>query len=464
MPYRTASGGFERASSLGHVPTVAHPLVQQTLGRYQMPAERVKDVSAISESLMDPSTLAQPTHTVRWTIATDSSPFEAEVDPHFPSTRVLFMQMAAVIVDLAKMRERTGPFADPVAIREAQRADVIAGVLPSSNLIRSDGTPPRRAFREEVANLFASSRVEGRSLLDVLLEVEAEREDVSTPTGSLVIHRCPNPDCNSILDNEEKASFVPVGVNGARCPACGEQLLATDALRAHEAFKENGTNLEACGRVLSVAERLILFTLLGHLQQRRPSAVAQMAFITDGPLALFGEVAPIKRPLLRRIQRLAVEQAARNFGLPVIVGLEKSGQFSEHAQAISEHIPEGRLMVLTDDYVTRYITFKDSHGTDTYYGRHFFYRASNGSIFTITVPPLGRLGATPSDPFAFQDYPTLRATCEVLDRIGTRLYENATIPVALAHQWCAYPLAAAGQVLKLHAEEHLDKTTLPSAA
>lgn len=459
MPYRTANGGFERASSLGHVPTVAHPLVQETLQRYQMPAERVKDVSAISESLVDPAALAQSTQTVRWTIATDSSPFEAEVDPHFPSTRVLFMQMAAVIVDLEKMRERNGPFADPVAIREAQRADVIAGVLPSSNLMRSDGTSPRRAFREEIANLFVRSKVEGRSLLDVLLEVEAEREDVSTPTGTLVMHRCPNAECNAVLDDTEGGTFVPVGVNGATCPACSESLMATDALRVHEAFKEHGTNLEACGRVLSVAERLILFTLLGHLQQRRPSALGQMAFVTDGPLALFGEVAPIKRPLLRRLQRLAAVQASRSFGLPVIVGLEKSGQFSEHAQAISEHIPEGRLMVLTDDYVKRYITFKGSpHGTDTYYGRHFFYRARNGSIFTLTVPPLGRLGATPSDPFSPDDYPTLRATCEVLDRIGTRLYENATIPVALAHQWCAYPLAAAGQVLKLYAEEHLEKT------
>lgn len=464
MPYRTANGGFERASSLGHVPTVAHPLVQQALGRYQMPAERVKDVSAISESLVDPAALAQPTHTVRWTIATDSSPFEAEVDPHFPSTRVLFTQMAAVIVDLAKMRERSGPFADPVAIREAQRADVIAGVLPSSNLVRADGTSPRRAFREEVANLFTNSKVEGRSLLDVLLEVEAERQDISTPPGTLAIHRCPNTACAAVLDDEKKGSFVPVGVNGAICPACGEQLLATDALRAHEIFKENGSNLEACGRVLSVAERLILFTLLGHLQQRRPSALGQMAFVTDGPLALFGEVAPIKRPLLRRLQRLAGKQTTRNFGLPVIVGLEKSGQFSEHAQAIREHIPEGRLMVLTDDYVTQYITFKGAHGSDTYYGRHFFYRAHNGSIFTLTVPPLGRLGATPTDPFALKDYPTLRATCEVLDRIGTRLYENATIPVALAHQWCAYPLAAAGQVLKLHAEEHLDKPAARAAA
>ncbi|HYV14421.1 MAG TPA: hypothetical protein VE972_00180 [Conexibacter sp.] len=464
MPYRSQSGGFERASSLGHVPTVAHPLVQQTLGKYLMPADRTKDVNAISDSLVDPSALDQAAEMVRWTIATDSSPFEAEVDPHFPSTRVLFMQMAAVIVDLLKMRERQGPFADPVAIREAQRADVIAGVLPSSNLLRSDGTPPQRAFREEVANLFETSNVEGHTLLDVLLEVEAHREDVSTPTGTLVMHRCPNPECGAILDDADRGPFVPVGVDGALCPSCAEPLLATDALRVHEKFKEHGSNLEACGRVMSVAERLILLTLLKHLHGRRPSAVAQMAFITDGPLALFGEVAPIKRPLLRYLQTLAAFQVEHSFGLPVILGLEKSGRFAEHAEAIKRHIPHGQLMVLTDDYVTRYITFRgSSHGDDTYYGRHFFYRARNGSIFTLTVPPLGRIGATPNEAFRLEDYPTLRATCQVLDHIGTRLYENATIPVALAHKWCAYPLSAADHVLKLHAEEHLDKRVAASA-
>jgi hypothetical protein len=458
MPYTTQTGGFERASALGHVPTIAHPLVQETLGRYLMPAQRTGDVAAITDSLIDPASLAQPPGEVRWTIATDASPFEAEVDPHFPSTRVLFLQLAAVIVDIAKLRERSGPFADPVAIREAQHADVMAGVLPSSNLMRSDGTDPQRAFRQEVLRLFERSTVEGRSLLDVLLEVEAERIDVSAPAGALVMHRCPNPACAVILDDKTKGYFAPVGASGGTCPACGEGLLATDALRVHEKFNVNGSNMEACGRVMSVAERLILLTLLGHLQLRRPSALGQTAFITDGPLALFGEVAPIKRPLLRRLQRVASEQAAKGFGLPVVVGLEKSGQFAEHALAILEYVPRGRLMVLTDKYVETYITHRGStHGEDTYYGRHFFYHSTNGSMLTITVPPLGRIGAAPTDEFSPADYPTLRASCDVLDRIGTRLYENATIPVALAHRWCAYPLAQATEVLKLHAEEHLDR-------
>jgi hypothetical protein len=455
MPYRTFLGDFEHASSLGHVPTINHPLVQETLRRYLMPAERTQDVGEISDNLIDPAALDQQTHPVRWTIATDSSPFEHEVDPHFPSTRLLFMQMAAVIVDLERLRERDGPFADPVAIRDAQQASVMAAVLPSSNLIRSDGTLPHRAFREEVDALFRHCTVEGRTLLDVLLEVEAERDDVATPAGTLVMARCPG--CNAAID-ELDANFVPVGTTGAPCPACGEALMATDALRVHETFNEHGSNQEACSRALSVAERLILLALLGHLQARRPSVLGQMAFVTDGPLALFGEVAPIKRPLLRRLQRVAADQRDHGFGLPVIVGIEKGGMFAEHADAIRENIPEGMLMTLPDHYVQRYITFRGSpHGADTYYGRHFFYRAASGSIFTITIPPLGNFGASPHDPFKIGDYPTLRATCEVLDRIGTRLYPNATIPVALAHQYAAYPLTSAGHILKLHAEEHLDR-------
>jgi hypothetical protein len=77
-------------------------------------------------------------------------------------------------------------------------------------------------------------------------------------------------------------------------------------------------------------------------------------------------------------------------------------------------------------------------------------------MYTATIPPLGALGAMPEDPFRMQDYPTLGATCDVLDRIGTRLYQDATIPVALAHEFAAYPLESAGRVLKLYADSVMD--------
>ena len=153
--------------------------------------------------------------------------------------------------------------------------------------MRVDGTPPRTAFREEVDALFRESEVEGRTLLDVLFEVEAERDPRPVPAGTVALSSCPTRDCNADITQ------LAVGPTGATCPKCRTTLMAVDALRAHETFNEHSSNKEACSRVMSVAERFISLALLGHLLKHRPSLLGRMAFVTDGPLALFGEVAPI---------------------------------------------------------------------------------------------------------------------------------------------------------------------------
>jgi hypothetical protein len=61
-------------------------------------------------------------------------------------------------------------------------------------------------------------------------------------------------------------------------------------------------------------------------------------------------------------------------------------------------------------------------------------------------------GIDRSDP---AHYPTLRRTLALLDSIGTQLYDNALIPVALAHSFAAYPLTTSTKVLRLLTEETL---------
>lgn len=139
---------------------------------------------------------------------------------------------------------------------------------------------------------------------------------------------------------------------------------------------------------MSVAERLITLGFLDHVHARMRGAVGDIALITDRPLALFGEVAKLKSGLLRRMQTIARELRAEGLRLPVIVGIEKSGLFVEHARAIRSHVPPRMLMAPDRDYVERYITFRGSpHGSETYYGRHFFYCSRDRRIYVITVPP-----------------------------------------------------------------------------
>lgn len=451
MPHDRA-GRFEHASSLGHVPTVRHPMIAAALRRYQSPADRTRDLDAIAGCLVDPVQLGQNMWSPRWTMATDSSPFEHVVDPAFPSTRIVFAQMSAVLVDLQRLQTRIGPFVDPAAIRDAQEATVMAGVLPSSNLMRSDGTPPMRAFREAVDELLRTRHVEGRSLFDVLAEVQAHRVD----TGGQALASVPRcPACRTELRSADDRPVL-FDTNGSTCASCGEEILFSDLLRVHETFREHGENGEACGRVMSVAERLITLGFLDHVHARMRGVVGDIALVTDGPLALFGEVAKLKTGLLRRMQVVADELRQDDLRLPVIVGIEKSGVFVEHARAIRSHIPTETLMAPDHSYVERYITFRGSpHGSETYYGRHFFYRSRNRRIYVITVPPLGRLDALPHEPFRPEDYPTLACTCALIETIGTRLYDDATIPLVLAHRFAAFPAETAGDVLRLHVEQHL---------
>jgi hypothetical protein len=280
----------------------------------------------------------------------------------------------------------------------------------------------------------------------VLAHVQAHHEDATDDT--VAIDDCPA--CGA------KIGDIRIPPAGGIC-RCGAPLFYTDVLRADEAFNEQGSNLEACGRVMAVAERLISLALMLRVCERRPSVLGSMAFVTDGPLALFGQPAKLKRPLLRLFQTVARDLANDGFSAPVIVGIEKSGRFHDHGIDIAEQIPERHLMLPTDAYIKRWITAtKGAFGKDTYYGKHFYYRSATGGIFTLSIPPLRQLGEEPHDVDDPAAFPTLRATCDLLDRIGTRLYPNATIPVVLAHQYAAYPLDTAGHVLKLHAEEHLE--------
>jgi hypothetical protein len=464
MPFQNHRGGFQHAHPLGHVPTINHPLVTETLGRYVAPTDRTADEQTVKAMMIDPDTLPRQQEVVRYAIATDSSYLEPEIDPAFPSARILFLQMAAVIVDLERMQTREGPFVDPVAIADAQQKAMLAGALPSSNLHRRDRLDPLTAFRQEIDILFRRSVVQQQSMLDLLLEVEGTHEN-PPPAGHLVMARCPS--CGARIDGHNGSPVLYVSTTGSSCPSCGKLVMAVDALRSHETFDPHGANAEACGRILSVVERLASLAILNDIQRRRPSVLARTAFVTDGPLALFGQVAPLHKPLLRRLQQIAGDQERRRLGLPVIVGIEKGGMFVEHANCIrpviDRHLADdgrergGALIRLDDGYIKRYITHTTStHGDDTYYGRHFLYRSRTGAMYTITVPPLGRVGVMPEDVFKLQDYPTLRATCDVLDRIGTRLYPDATIPVALAHEFAAYPLESAGRVLKLYADSVMD--------
>ncbi len=452
MPYKTARGDFEKARRLGHVPIVESAFVRAKLAKYRVFGTQ-SDVEFRDDLTVPADEIHRQQATPRWTISFDGSLNEVATREEYPSTRVGYIQVAGVLVHLDELlsqsRER---LVDPAAVKAATSQSLISVVLPSSNVCRDDQDTVRDSWRAEIFDLFDEYEIEDVPLLDVLIEVLASGAR-ATPSGEVMLEQC---SATKLCEGKN----IAVSRDGASCPSCGRHLYPTDILRIHEEVSELNSNATALGRLMNVLEHVSLMCYLSFLFHRQPRILGNVAFVLDGPLATFGPPAPIKRSFQAYLRHIAHQLEQSNLALPVVFGVEKSGHFAEHAQEIVKFLPTRTLMRLPDDYIfQRVITSRaetvSSYGEDTYYGRKFFYKSASDQMLTITVPAYdeSKLAATSSDDPAA--YATLSATLALLDEIGTKLYEDGLIPVALAHSYASIPLRTGSKVLTLLSRELL---------
>jgi hypothetical protein len=458
MPYVRPSGVPERANRLGHRTAALDPAIRHALARYDLPPAEI--VPAELEALLVPAdelpdyAVPEPLSTV----AVDGSPQEVEVRPDFPSARVGYVQVAGVWVDLRTMLARpANGFVDPEEMARASVARLLNGVLPTSVVTFAPGQDAHTSWRHAVEDLFRSRSIEdstgSTSLAAVLCHILGEPDN---PVEYVELKLCPQR-----LDLDCPGKNIEIPVTGGRCENCHSQLFLTDVLRLYEAINEEGPNAEALGRLMSVLEVLVfLWQIRSFAKARGGRVLSQTAFVLDGPLSVFGQAAGLKRYALSFLQ--ALHQAQTNAGrpgLPIVVGLEKTGRTADHAKLIVEHVPRRHLVLLPDSYIYHRIQpnpGRRAYGYDTDFGRRFLYRTLDGRMLVLSVPPLP--SGTPiddADTVNILHYPTLKPTLAFLDRVGTMLYTDAVIPVALAHNFAALPLGVGSSVLRTLAQDSL---------
>lgn len=442
MPYSRQGGrGFERARSTGHVSIVENAQIQERL-RSGFKVSDGTEARIAPEQLIPADTLADPGECPKWVMSFDGSPTEVPVRERYPSTRVGYVQVAGVLVHLEEMLgQANSPLVDPAVIRRASEEALHSMVLPGSNVCRLDMTTVRDSWRAEIFDIFRQNTIEGVPLLDVYMTL-VEVSDKAAPGGGVIVRVCPaTMDCPG-------ANIAVTAVGGA-CSICRGVVFPTDALRIHEEVTEEHQNVTALGRLMTIVEHLTFVAYVRYLQQRQARVLGSVGFIMDGPLALFGPQAWLHSAILAFLARTTADLRTAGLVAPVVIGIEKGGQFAEHADAIADRIPLRTLMTLPDDYIYRYVlTFRPAahatFGRDTYYGQKFFYRTGQGQLLTITVPKLAGQGV--HDAHAYENLPT---SLLLLDRIGTSLYKDATIPIALAHRFASIPLSTGSRVLTL---------------
>jgi NurA domain len=450
VPYQRKSGDFERARSLGHVPIAESEVVRERLRSYRLFTP--EPLAAIPPAMLAPAEqLGTPGEPLRWVIAFDGSPQEVAARDAYPSTRIGYVQIAAVLVHLEEMLgQARQALVDPAVVRASTREALHSIVLPGSNVCRQDSSSVRDSWRAEVYEVFRDYSVEQTPLLDVFMLLVGF-SDKRSPAGGVLLARCSSSEAC-------EARNLDVPRLGRRCPVCQGTLYPTDSLRIHEEVSEEHSNLTAMGRLMTCLEHITMVAYLNYLSQRQPRVLAFIGLMMDGPLALFGPQAWLHTPILASLESLRARLAQQNLRAPVVLGIEKSGQFAEHADALGDRLPPRHLMMLPDAYIYQHIlTFRPSPGSffgrDTYYGQKFFYRTAQGQLLTITIPKVG--GIAPEHLHDPHHYPNLPDVLGLLDRIGTSLYKDAVIPVALAHSFASIPLRTGSKVLRLLSQELL---------
>jgi hypothetical protein len=457
---------------MGHLPTATNERIRERLARYSKPDAQL-DFGRIEKLTGCADDLDQATDPrIRYVVAVDGSNHEyEEAFDRYPSTRVLYLQIAGVFIDLQQMQEQAGPFVSPSRIAEAIEASVVSGFLPGSFLEHQDFADPVEAFRAELFDLFATTEVQSGTLLDLICEVQryGPAEDASAAQQKRVLlPKCPNSECDLNESKAARRANLTVSLKiPEQCPSCSCTLWSTDTFRVFEDFRPDASNGEVLGRVRDIVEHLVLLGVALDLERRYPWLLPETAFLYDGDMAVFGNSARMFRGLLGSWQALWQRSRRRGHQPPVLLGIAKSGYPVEHFKGIQRAaeaaerplpVPRRSYMRIDDLYMKEVLRVQSL--SETYYGRKFFYHAADGQHLVITVPPAEGLAYAKQVEEGADDparFPTLRRTFEVLDRMGTHLYDDAVIPVSLAHNWAAYPLSNADKVLRVLTEQTLSR-------
>lgn len=390
-----------------------------------------------------------------WVVAIDGSPMEVAVKNGYPSARVGYITVASVLLDVARMvaLDAQRPV-DPREFRKLEQADAVDGVLPGCNVILDGEMTAADSFRLALWELLSNKKFSEKS--ESLLETYEALLEFKPADDPQKGQRCPYEDC------QHEARLFTRGKNRYDC-TCGlkRPMYSTDALRIHEFMNPEGTNESMLTETMSVLERVLLVHILRSLEKANLlKATRHMAFVLDGPLAVFGAPAWVSTAIMKELQRL--NRAARvalndpGFNL-MLVGIEKTGAFAEHLEEI-EKGPQGHgntlapqsAVLLTDAYIKQRIIFSKSptpYGHNTYFGRKAFYKTASGRLIVFNTPFLEgqHQDLTTADP---EQFPRLTDIMQLLDKLVSARYQNALMPIISAHAEAAIPLKLGKNILE----------------
>lgn len=467
MPYE-----HELASKVSHIDIVKNPEVADFLSRCSYLTEPSdEECQSIADRFVTPPAFVQEP-LPRYVIAVDGSRHESSINDRLPSSKVGYIKISSVLIDMdefSSLRVQNGRFVDPFRVAKLMRSnEPITLTLPSANVIVNGNETVQASFRAELDSQFISKKTRWdennyqTSLRSTLFHLAAMRsgEMGTADPMRLILHRCPiceQPHV-TVKDIEEPQ----------HCPNCNKEVYPTDCLRVWEVVSDYQSNIEALTRIMNIAEQLMPIHYLRYIEEKSLPSLSGTAFFIDGPLAVFGNAAWLHSCIMRFFADVNKRLASIHQAGVLIIGLQKTGQVVDYLHMIDRFLPNNCLLALDDEFRYKYVLIGNEpsgngFGSETYYGQDFLFKTPTGRTFVFGLPyPFTSKSPQVSTPFIevkvdLARYSELARALKLITHLECDLYEDAVIPIALAHHYTAISLVPGGRVLDLITKKALDR-------
>lgn len=444
MPY-----AGEKASKVGHADLIRNPDVQAFLADcayLRSPSD--EEAGQIASSYQ-----AAPAggELPRYAMASDASAYSEPIDGQFPISQVGYVKASMSLIRLDEFEGLRAPnsrFVDPFELAKLHHnADSFSFSLPGSNIRYKNAACVKDGFRRAVWEQLSDERTR----FSTNTEYSVRGTLLALDGGHVSINTCPA--CSAATDVPGTPKFIfAAGREVQRCPDCGAEVYLTDSLRLHEQITDHGNCTAAITRFMNAVEHLLMATFVRMLAHAQPATLAEMALILDGPLAVFGQPAYLSSRFMRLYHQIGEAQRDKGYRAPVILGLQKTGAVMEHAKVLERYLPDNSVRVVDDAYRSQYITAVNNanFGHETYFGQDFIFKTRPGRIFVLAVPypfeaKRGAFSAKKVDLANYGD--SLARALDVVRYFELDLYQNAIVPIALAHRHASISVQPGGKAL-----------------
>jgi hypothetical protein len=441
---------LERASKISHSNIINNPDVQAFLTGCAVP--RPAEHSTIEALLQD---VPMPTNqTIRAVVAVDGSYRETAIRNEFPSAVITFFAFGPLLFKLEELRKLDKqPFIAPEDLAKLKNIQRFTLVLPTRNISR-EGQSLKASVRSSLHDFFIKSSDGEKPLIEALRWI-IFRGWKQSGNPQWVIPTCPNEGCT-----RQQIVLTPDSANEQACTTCGAPIYMIDALRLHERVDEEQGAGGITMYVMTMLEHIVLVHLIKALWELKPDLLQEILFIKDGQLAFFGQTAPLSKPMRELAEYLGLREDQP--GQPPLlnaVGLEKSGPFVEHAIQIESQMRPGTVLLLSNEYIYKYIVPGDPNGPDpygsnTYWGGKLIYKAKDNNVYVATVPTI-KYSTNPK----YEDFLNLTNVLAVLGELRCSMYDNALIPVALANRLISLSYVPSSRILETFARANVDTSS-----